>query len=393
MNTLAVVDGPRACRSDELTEMIALANSVMRDGSDQSFLTDYPLVYTAENLHNVQVMKAADTIVSVVPYIPKQIAYAGTHFQIGIISPTATHPEHRRLGHARRCLDSCISLMESAGIELSVLWTLPATFPFYEQAGFQAVLPQMDWVHCTKDDALIFQDRGHRIDILDRTDSGQLQAIENLHGNDLCGVIRSSRDTKALFSLPRTTTYLAYDDAGEVSGYLLSCTGSHKPGVLEAEGSPEAIESLMHHTLMTSELQRTPVYLPKNESTLSMLAQQRVSARIQPMEAGPMMVRINRPLDFVRSIHPWLQAQCIGERYSCSLEINDAQQVIGFDYDPNREKRLILTHNKMQNPQSISRRELTALLFGSGPDNPTALNPIFHQRAHFSFPIPMLDHS
>lgn len=393
MNAFPATEGPRACRPDELHEMISMTNSVMRQGSSQSFLTDYPLVYTPENLRNVQIIKAGDTIVSVVPYIPKQIDYAGTRFQIGIISPTATHPEHRRLGHARRCLDSCLSLMETAGTELSVLWTLPATFPFYEQAGFQAVPPQLDWVYCTKDDTLIFKDRGYCITSLDLGNITQLRAITTLHDNGFSGITRSTRDTEALFSLPRTTTYLAYDNMSNLSGYLLHCDGTHKPGILEAEGKPESIESLIHHVLRTSTAEKTPIYLIKTAHPLTSLVHQWLPARIQPMDSGPMMIRINDPRNFLTSIQSWLEVHQSENKVRYSLEITDAQQIIGFDYDPVREQKLILTEEKTADHHTISRRELTELIFGSRQDNPLLPAATLNLQTPFHFPVPMLDHS
>lgn len=393
MTTLAAVDGPRACRSDEVTGMIALADSVMRQGSAQSFLTDYPLVYASENLPNVQIIKVDDTVVSVVPFISKQIAYAGTRFRIGIISPTATHPEHRRLGYAGRCLDTSIAEMETAGIELSVLWTLPATFPFYEMAGFQAVPSQMDWAHCTRDDATVFQSGGHTVVAFDTGDQNQLNAIANLHDTSPCGVVRSGRDTQALFSLPKTVTYLAYDDAGKICAYLLHCDGTHKPGILEAEGTPDAVESLVHHVFIASEASNTTVYLTKSDSTLSTLFRQRLAFRVQPMEAGPMMIRINNPDRFLKAIDPWLEAQSRDGKYSFSLEIEETRQVVGFDRDPDRSEPLKLTSDRAADHHVITRRELTSLLFGSREENMSELASLLKLKNPFFFPIPMLDHS
>ena len=67
------IDGPRACRTDELHEMIALVDSVMREGSDQTFLTDYPLVYMDSNLQNIFIVKVNGEMASVVPYFPREV--------------------------------------------------------------------------------------------------------------------------------------------------------------------------------------------------------------------------------------------------------------------------------------------------------------------------------
>ena len=67
------IDGPRACRKHELHDVIALVNAVMREGSDQSFLTDYPLVYQDNNLPNIFVIKVDGDMASVVPFLPRQV--------------------------------------------------------------------------------------------------------------------------------------------------------------------------------------------------------------------------------------------------------------------------------------------------------------------------------
>src|SRR5207249_614203 len=128
-----------ACTKAEVPEMIAMINSVMRQGSDQSFLTDYPRVYDDVNLENIFILKAAGEMACVVPFVPRSVEMAGCRFRVGIISPTATAPRHRRKGYALKCLRACTDKMKRDGIELSVLWTLVPTFAFYEHDGYQGV--------------------------------------------------------------------------------------------------------------------------------------------------------------------------------------------------------------------------------------------------------------
>ncbi len=345
------VEGPRACRPDELPAMIRLVNSVMRETSDQSFLTDYPLVYRSENLGNVQIMRSGPDVVSVVPFLPKEVNYQGSHFRIGIISPTATHPNYRRLGYAHQCLQACISLMEQAGLELSVLWTLPATFPFYEAAGFHPVPPQMQWLHCTPQEASVFQKSDfYRIIPFQPQNAVHLAAIEALYQSEEGGIVRSSHDIATLFTLPRMATHLAVSPSGEIHGYLIYCTGTHKPGVLEARGPREAIESLLNHCLSTTPLPEVAIYLTLNAGNLSLLLHERLPSRIVPMEAGPMMVRINHRSRFLEAIGNRLEPEC---KEAC---------------------------------RHLGESAMISLLFGSR-GNPTSEVPPGY------FPIPMLDHS
>ena len=151
---------PQACSKSDLQKMIALVDAVMRKETDQTFLTDYPLVYKETNLQNIFIIKAKDEIVSVVPFIPKNIVIGNNHFCIGIISPTATSPNHRKKGYALDCVNACIEKMINDNIFLSVLWTEIPTFHFYEKGLFQSVRSQ-DWLYsCKNTDAELFTDHG-----------------------------------------------------------------------------------------------------------------------------------------------------------------------------------------------------------------------------------------
>ena len=157
------IEGPSACTKEELPDLIRLVDSVMRADSDQSMLTDYPLVYLDHNLKNIRLMKVNEKVMAEVPFIPRPIVQGDCRFTIGIISPTATHPDHRKKGYGLACLNSCVEQMGQDGIELSVLWTLAATFPFYEHAGYQPVRTQMMMYLCSRQDAQLFRNHGHEV--------------------------------------------------------------------------------------------------------------------------------------------------------------------------------------------------------------------------------------
>src|SRR5690242_20535321 len=93
------IDGPRACTKAELPEVIAVANGALRENSDQTLLTDYPLVYLDKNLENIRILRADGQLVAEVPFLPRTVKIEDCSFKIGIISPTATDPNHRRRGY------------------------------------------------------------------------------------------------------------------------------------------------------------------------------------------------------------------------------------------------------------------------------------------------------
>ncbi len=76
------------------------------------------------------------------PWRPATARDGGDVFNIGIIAPTATHPDYRHRGYAAACVADCIKVMEEQDCVLSVLWTQEATFPFYQRLGYEAVASQ-----------------------------------------------------------------------------------------------------------------------------------------------------------------------------------------------------------------------------------------------------------
>ena len=134
-----MIEGPRACRPEEFDETLALINATFRPDSDQDILTDYPLIFNDRGLRCMRILKVAGQVVAHVPVAPRKIIAGEDSFTAGLISPTVTHPDHRRKGHATRCLRDCVRIMKEEGWPVSVLWTLEATFPFYHHSGWEAV--------------------------------------------------------------------------------------------------------------------------------------------------------------------------------------------------------------------------------------------------------------
>src|SRR3990172_3368747 len=134
-----MIEGPRGCRPDDLDGVTGLVDFAMRQGSTQTMRTDYPLVYAEGNLPNISVVLEDGRAVATAPVLARRVVGDGLDFGLGVISPTATNPAHQHRGYGSRCVARCVERMAALGLELSVLWTVVATFPFYELNGWQAV--------------------------------------------------------------------------------------------------------------------------------------------------------------------------------------------------------------------------------------------------------------
>ena len=242
------VEGPCAISPADLPEMIALVNSVMRQGTGQDILTDYPLVYRdvepAKRFHPES--EWPDRIRRAVH--PRPIVMEGCAFTVGIICSHRHHPEHRRRGYAERCLQRAIRRMRELEIEISALWTQVATFPLYERSGYHAARCQ-SWVYpAGRGDAGLFPDHGEEVREYDPASRSDLDAIRALRASEPSGVQRRADEFAILLDLPRMTTWLALR-GGIPAAYLVASRAVNKPGLIEGAGDARALETLIRHSL------------------------------------------------------------------------------------------------------------------------------------------------
>ena len=133
------VDGPRACRPEELPQVVELIDAIFRAGSGQHIATDYPLVFTPRHAERSRVLAVDGRIVAHVPAAPRIAAAGPDRFGVAMIAPTATHPDYRRRGYATQCLRDAHRVIVAHGCPVAALWTERATFPFYHHSDWEAV--------------------------------------------------------------------------------------------------------------------------------------------------------------------------------------------------------------------------------------------------------------
>ena len=245
-----MVDGPRACCASEFEEVIALINQVFRAGTDQDIRTDYPLVFNHSKLEYMRILKVGGRVVAHVPVWPREAVVGDDRLRFGIISPTVTHPDYRRRGYATLCLRDCVRIMEDEDVPVSVLWTLEATFPFYQQSGWEAVASQGWLYQLHPEEHTLFESGPFDVVQYDSSEHADaFEAMMKLHDAEPHRIARTTEEYRALFSLPRTTTFLAMNGT-EVVAYLMFGEGVNKPGIIESGGDISGLETLVRHVLL-----------------------------------------------------------------------------------------------------------------------------------------------
>lgn len=384
------IEGPAGCRKADLPKVIALVDDALRQGIDQTLLMDYPLVYLERNLENVRILKVDGKMVCAVPYIPHDAAIDDCRFSVGIISPTATAPEHRRKGYGSRCLNSCIEKMTREEIDLSVLWTLAPTFPFYEKANYQAVRFQ-NWVYrLNRDDAGLFDDGGEEVVEYDPASGQYIGDIQAMHEQEVPGVVRLTDEYPVLFNLPGVKTLVVLKD-GRPCAYLAVGRAVNKPGLVEAGGEKAAIETLVNHALMELDGDsHFDAYSYLTPTLLGSLLDEKIPGRKQPQGHGFMMVRVNGFHRFMEKISGWLEKKNGDRAGKFSIGITDLNEIINFEFS---ESGLGIGTDRFSPHFEFSSRELISVIFGPHPERPVEIPDQLNDLFPFYFPIYLLDHS
>ena len=361
-----MIDGPRACRASDFEEVLGLINQVFRVGTDQDIRTDYPLVFNHSKMEYMRILKVDERVVAHVPVWLREAVVGDDRLRFGIISPTVTHPDYRRRGYATRCLQDCIRIMEEESVPVSVLWTLEATFPFYQQSGWEAVGSQ-GWLYQLRpEEHTLFNSGAFDVVQYDRHNTNAFNAMMDLHNAEPHRITRTIEEYRALFSLPQTTTSLAMSD-GKVAAYLMYGEGVNKPGLIEGGGDIAGLETLVRHVLLKqstdSEIQ---VLLPLVPSNIGQLIEEKKPGSGRPIEqakgVGYQMMRVNNLEKLLSQIKHHLRSRSAGLHGIISLVCRETDETVTLRV---RDGEVDLSTKRLTEAVELTRRELTQLIFGS----------------------------
>lgn len=394
-----MIDGPRGCRASEFEEVIALINSVFRAGTDQDIRTDYPLVFNQSKMEYMRILKVDGVVVAHVPVWGREAVVGEDRLRFGIISPTVTHPDYRRRGYATQCLRDCVRIMEDEGWPLSVLWTLEATFPFYQQLGWEAVGSQGWLYRLLPEEHTLFEDGPFEVTQWCPRHTDSLDAMMQIHDAELHRIARTSEEYRALLTLPKTETLLA-TRGKEVTAYMTFGEGVNKPGLIEGGGDKAGLETLVRHLLLDrpseSEIQ---VLLPLVPTTLGQLIEEKKPGSGRPIEeangVGYQMMRINSLEKLLRQIEHHLRSKSAGIRGEVCLVCQETGEAATLRF---RDGDVELSTERSADALVLTRRQLTQLIFGSHPAaKPVEISgktgKILQTIFPFYVPIWELDHS
>ena len=393
------MEGPRACTAEDFEETMALLNSIFRAGSDQRLQTDYPLIFRPSRFEYMRIIKEDGKVVAHVPVAPREVIVNDDRMTVGIISPTGTHPDYRHRGHGTRCLRDCLRVMNENDWPVSVLWTREATFPFYQNSGYEPVGPQAKGYPLKPGEYELFRRGAYDISLFNPNNPDHLDAIIGIHEAEPLRIGRTREDYERYFNLHKMSTVLAHEN-GRIVAYLLLTRGRNKPGFVEGGGEAGALEALYHQALLLGTAGDSAyAVVPLNPTSFGDVLEARkpgTSVLDTESDVGFQMMRVNSLSSLITKIAGHLRERSESgvEGTVCLVCVDDGDAVTISLRNGDAE----VSTDRSGEAVELTRRQLTKLIFGPHPaaDPITAdgeagevLDAIFP----FYFPVWELDHS
>ena len=308
----------------------------------------------------MRILKVDGKVMANVPVTRQDFIANADTFAIGIIGATGTHPEHRKKGYATVCLRDCARIMEEKDWPLSVLWTMEATFPFYQHSGWEAVAPQSQVYKLQPGDRELFDSGPFDIIRYDKAASAYLDAIMKIHDAEPCRIKRSLKVCETLLTLPKINTYLAMNGK-DVAGYLVFGEGTNKPDIIEGGGSPQGLEALVGYVLTKHAKQEINVMLPIIPTKLGQLLEIKKPTSLQNNVDDFQMIRINSLEKLLRGIEGHLRCKSAGIVGEVRLVCKESGHGLTMKF---RDGDVSFSSESVPDEIVLTRRELVQLIFG-----------------------------
>ncbi len=117
------MEGPRACRKDELNGVLELINNCFRTsvGLKPTMGEEFPLLLGEDNLNNIRIILEDNKVVADVNFYPSEIMIEGFPIKAASIGAVCTDETARNKGYSSRILDDIEEIFKSKSIPLMLV--------------------------------------------------------------------------------------------------------------------------------------------------------------------------------------------------------------------------------------------------------------------------------
>jgi GNAT superfamily N-acetyltransferase len=192
------MDGPRACREEELASLRILEDTVFRQGADSTSMFDeFPTLFTPGNCHRLRVMSDGDRVVSAVNYAVRSVSIYGNTLSVASLGGVATYEECRGRGFATTLLEDSFARMREEGVDVVLI---SGGRGMYLRAGCACGGAEIAFT--LGEDAISRLDTPESLSVAEVADR-EIPAISAIHRHEPARYIRSEGDWRGFISVCR----------------------------------------------------------------------------------------------------------------------------------------------------------------------------------------------
>ncbi len=237
---------PRAPQTNELNDVISFLDTHTRKGQSWSVRDEYPLVFSAQNLNNIRIIREEQNIVSHAVVKPVLMKTPYSVLNVCAIGSVITDPTKRQQGLSSQVINDCIEQAQALKGDILVLWT--DMFDFYKNFGFEMAGTEISLIINSS-----FQPKSSRTDLKlvesAKVDPSAILRLFNLHS---ITSHRTVEDIKKCLQIPNSRVYTAWSKTGQMEAYAIEGKGVDLQGyVHEWGGNTSALIELFKHIQTT----------------------------------------------------------------------------------------------------------------------------------------------
>jgi len=365
------IDGPRACRLEELEELLELVNFVFRTSSGRlpTIATDYPHIYRESNLENVRVIGVGGALRASLGTWSMQIALGDVRLNTVGVNAVTTHQDWRGRGFGELLMRDVERRERRAGSDLVHLSAgVPEWYRKldYEDGGCQLT-------YTLNRGNVEFLPRPEELEI-DSGLEGYLEDLHRIHTNDRLGAVRDRRDLALIVGRTSPQLYVA-KRAGSVEAYVL--VREAEKLVIEHGGAAELVAPLLGAVFERIDKVNEGRSTTRRGGDHQVELKSHLTVEVSPLQSGlvALLDRIGIPV----SRHSWHMVQLLDPATILEkLGIRDVTVAKRGD------KFLVQAGERAE---SYSRRQLVKLIFG-----PERISDIAGDRLPLPLFTPATDH-
>ena len=322
------MEGPRACRPDELPSLLRMINLVFRPNGGPDMGREYPVLFSRANCPDLTIISEGGVPVAHIGVLRQSLLLDGAELVAGCVGSVGTHPEHRQRGHAGTILDHCIERFRREGCDIFIV---SGDRSLYRRAGCARAAAAL-YYEITPDAALLLTEGMYHVAPYRDEDFDPVAAIYHSEPVRYRRPYERFKASLDGFLAAQVKLFCVRDEADRLVAYA----ATRGQNLLEWAGTRRAVAASLHSIVTALGTDELDICLPEYDAELRGIFESR---RIQ---GGPCThsgtIRILSLASIGRRIAPRIEERFAHDG-AVGLKLDDAAD--GFEITAGGERAII----------------------------------------------------